>query len=82
MTTRNNEKIKAIKLTISQCSTLICYLLMTTQYRKNEVETWRELSKKVNKDGTPKYIHAESNARFWKKMHEDLEVIRNIIEEN
>lgn len=77
-----DKEIKPIYLTYKQRATLSVYILMTTQYRENEISTWNKLSEEVKDDGTPKFIHAKSNIKFWKKMHENLEVIRNIIEEN
>ena len=77
---KDNTDIKPIYLTSSQRTTLIVYILMTTKYREDEIKTWHELTAAINNDGTPKYIHAEGNAKFCEKMHEDLDVIIKTIE--
>lgn len=72
---------KTITLTNGQWSTLTTYLLLSTNHRKGEAKAWADLSEEKNEDGNAKYKNAASNAAFWSEMIEDLEVIRQRIEE-
>lgn len=69
-----------VELTREQINTLVCYILATTQHRKGERETWEELAKEMNEDGTPKFKNAESNARYYTKLEEELIEIRNVLD--
>lgn len=69
-----------VELTKEQVNTLVCYILATTQYRKGEKEAWEELAKEMNEDGTPKFKNAESNARYYTKLEEELTKIREILD--
>lgn len=44
------EKKVTLELTEEQASALEIYLLMTTNYRKGERETWESLAKEQNED--------------------------------
>lgn len=68
-----------ITLTGEQATTLIHYLSITTNYRKKEREAWEELAKETKPDGTPRFPNAPSNVRFWEKTDQELEQIREII---
>ena len=63
-----NEKT----LTAEQCSKLSLYILMTTKTREGEAATWEKLAEEKKEDGSPKYIHAADNARFWRREHGQL----------
>ena len=69
-----------VELTQEQVNTLVCYILTTTQHRKGEREAWEELSKEINEDGTPKFKNAESNARYYAKLEEELTEIKEILD--
>ena len=71
---------KIITLTHEQANNLICYLLMTTNYRKGEREAWERLATEKKPDGTPKFPNAPSNARFWEDTERELDEIRQIID--
>ena len=71
---------KSITMTYDQASTLICFLLMTTNYRKNEREAWERLATEKKPDGTPRFPNAPSNAQFWADTEIEIEEIRKIIE--
>ncbi|MCI8548377.1 MAG: hypothetical protein HFJ38_05760 [Bacilli bacterium] len=60
-----NQKLCKIELLEDDKMKLDMFLLMTTKYRQEEMETWKELSKERNQDGTPVYKNAESNAKWW-----------------
>lgn len=71
---------RTITLTHEQANLLECYILMTTNYRKDEAEAWAELAKEKNEDGTPRFKNADSNSKYWHDLSNNLEEIRNIIE--
>lgn len=68
-----------VELTNEQVNTLVCYILMTTQHREKEREAWKELSKEMNEDGTPKFKNAKSNAEYYADLEFKLEEIRNVL---
>lgn len=79
MNTWRNRKV-SVTLTNEQWSHLVCYILMTTNHRKDERNAWEELSKETNEDGTPTFTKAQENIRFWEYMDKELNEIRQIID--
>ena len=79
MSAANNKTI-SVNLTEDQCHVLISYILMTTQHRKDLRDTWEELSKERNEDGTPKFKHAASNAEYYDELEQKLDEIRRTID--
>lgn len=74
------EKKVTLELTEEQASALEIYLLMTTNYRKGERETWESLAKEQNEDGTLKFPNAPSNADFLERTkRNDREYIKNLV---
>ncbi|MBQ6840436.1 MAG: hypothetical protein IJO45_07055 [Oscillospiraceae bacterium] len=71
---------KTITLTHEQANDLVCYILMTTNYRKGEREAWESLAREKMSDGTLKFPNAPGNAQFWQEMDTKLDEIRNIID--
>lgn len=71
---------KTVTLTNAEWSNLTCYILMTTNYRTRELETWRSLAQEKDEDGNTKFKNAESNAEFWEGMIRDLDRIRTEID--
>ena len=69
-----------VELTKEQANTLVCYILMTTQHRTGEREAWEKLAKEMNEDGIPKFKYAESNAKYYAKLEEELTEIRNVLD--
>lgn len=69
-----------VELTKEQVNILVCYILATTQHRKGEREAWEELAKEMNEDGTLKFKNAESNARYYAKLEEELAEIKEILD--
>lgn len=66
-------------LTTEQCSKLSLYILMTTKTRKGEAAAWEKLAEEKNEDGSPKYVHAADNARFWRELDAELrEILRTL----
>lgn len=66
-------------LTAEQCSKLSIYILMTTKHRQGEAEAWEKLAEEKKEDGSPKFIHAADNARFWREFDAELrEILRDI----
>lgn len=53
---------------------------MTTKTREGEAEAWEKLAEEKNEDGSPKYIHAADNARFWRELDADLRKILRALE--
>ena len=47
------EYQKTITLSHDHANKLVCYLLMTTNYRKGEREAWEKLAAEKEEDGTP-----------------------------
>lgn len=68
------------ELTSEQRSKLSLYILMTTKTREGEAEAWEKLADEKNEDGSPKYVHAADNARFWKEFDADLNEILRVLE--
>lgn len=71
---------RSVTLTNEEWSLLTCYLLMTTNHRKDEREAWERLSTEMNEDGTPVFKNAASNAKFYADLEPKLEKIRNAID--
>lgn len=69
------QQSKAVTLTNELCSTLQCYILMTTNYRKGEIEAWEKLAQETDENGAPKFKNAASNAQFWRDMEIQLQQI-------
>ena len=72
--------VKTITMTHEQATTLVCYLLMTTNYRKGEREAWERLATEKKEDGTLRFPNAPSNAKFWADTEKEIEAIRKIID--
>lgn len=73
--------MRTIRLTDEQASTLTCFLLMTTNYRKDELEACRKLSEEHREDGSVRFPQMESNARWWEKANAQLTKIQRAIDE-
>lgn len=71
---------KAVELTNDQLSTLVCYILMTTNYRQREREAWESLAKETDEAGEPKYKVAQSNFEYFQELETKLEAIREILD--
>lgn len=69
------EQERTVTLTNELCSTLQCYILMTTNYRKGELKAWEELAQEKNEYGAPKFKNAANNAQFWRDMEIQLQQI-------
>lgn len=65
-----SDKQENCKITLSQDDRLMLdvFLLMTTKYRKQEMNTWEKLSNEKNEDGTPVYKNAKGNAKWWSEL--------------
>lgn len=74
------QEERAVTLTNREWTTLISYILMTTNYRKGEREAWERLSTEKKEDGSPAYTHAAGNAEFWRDMDATLETIKRAID--
>ncbi len=72
---------KNITLTHEQANFLACYILITTNHRKEAADTWKKLAEEKNDDGTPKYKNAAGNASWWEESEERLTEIRKIIDD-
>ncbi|MEG1562177.1 MAG: hypothetical protein RR365_00790 [Bacteroides sp.] len=72
--------MRTIKLTDEQANILVCYLLITTDYRKEETEACQRLSQEKNEDGKLRFPNMEGNARWWEKAHAEIDEIRKAID--
>ena len=72
--------MRTITLTNDQASILSTYLLMSTNYRKGEYETWLKLSEERTVEGNAKYQHAEDNAKWWAETIAMLEAVEKAID--
>jgi hypothetical protein len=71
---------KTITLTADQASTLVVYILTTTNYRKGEIEACSSLAQEKKEDGSPAFPNMKSNAEWWKNTHKELEKIKTLID--
>lgn len=71
---------RTVTLTNEEWSNLTCYILMTTNHRTGELETWRSLAQEKDEDGNTKFKNAVSNAKFWEEMIRNLDRIRSEID--
>jgi hypothetical protein len=69
------EQERAVTLTNELCNMLQCYILMTTNHRKGEIEAWEKLAQETDENGAPKFKNAASNAQFWRDMEIQLQQI-------
>ena len=69
------EQERTVTLTDELCNMLQCYILMTTNHRKDEVEAWEKLAQETDENGAPKFKNAASNAQFWRDMEIQLQQI-------
>lgn len=69
------EQPKTVTLTNELCSTLQCYILMTTKHREGELKAWEELAQETDGNGAHKFKNAASNAQFWRDMEPQLQQI-------
>jgi hypothetical protein len=69
------EQERTVTLTNELCNMLQCYILMTTNHRKGEIEAWEKLAQETDENGTPKFKNAASNAQFWRDMEIQLQQI-------
>ena len=72
--------MRIIELSNEQASLLSCYLLMTTNYRKDEAEACQRLSQEKEEDGTLRFPNMESNARWWEKTNIEINDIQKAID--
>lgn len=73
------QQPKTVTLTNELCSTLQCYILMTTKHREGELKAWEELAQETDENGAPKFKNAASNARFWRDMEPQLQQILEVL---
>ena len=66
---------RTVTLTNELCSTLQCYILITTNYRKDELKAWEKLAKETYKNCVTKFKNAAGNAQFWQDMEIQLQQI-------
>lgn len=71
--------MKILTLTDEQASTLEVYLLITTNYRRREVEACERLSREVDENGSSRYPNMKSNAEWWTKTSGTIEEIEKAI---
>ena len=62
-------------LTDHQRAYLKTFLLMTTQYRKGEIEACEKLAKELDEEGKPKFPNMAANAAWWSEVDDVIEEI-------
>jgi len=68
-----------ITLTEKQLEKLKRYLDRQKQTRIREQNVWEESAKERNPDGTPKYKHAEDNAKWWAETNAILDEVAEVL---
>ena len=69
------QEDKTVTMPNELWSSLRVFLLMTTNFRKDEALSWGKLAQEKNEDGTPMYPKAEGNSKFWFDMQADIDKI-------
>ena len=69
------KETKSITLTYEQINLLVCYLLMTTRYRKGEEVAWKQLAQENPENETIK-----RNYQWYKDLSRKLKEIINTLE--
>lgn len=64
-----------IALTPDEISILYSYILITTDYRRDEEQVWRKLASEKKEDGQPRFPNALSNADYYQNFGKKLDVI-------
>lgn len=72
--------MRTFKLTDEQANLLATYLLMSTQYRKDEFEACHALAQERREDGSVKFPKMEGNAAWWEKAEKQLSEIQKAID--
>ncbi len=72
-----------MKITLSedQARILEMCIQFTATYRKEERETWEELSAELDKDGNPAFPKAAGNARWWEMAEHELQGVLKALDE-
>lgn len=60
-------------MTRQEKSDLECYLLMSTNFRKDEAAAWKELAEQKDEDRKPKFKNAKSNYEYLVQRNEFIE---------
>ena len=68
-----------VTFTKEQAEKLKRYLDMQKQVRIREQNSWEESAKEKNPDGTPKYKHAEGNAKWWAETNAILDEVAEVL---
>lgn len=75
-----DDRQVAVILTNAEWSRLTSYILMSTAYRKGELEAWESLSTETEEDGSPKFPNAPRNIEFWTETNALIDRVREIID--
>ncbi|MEG1390957.1 MAG: hypothetical protein RSD07_11365 [Angelakisella sp.] len=67
--------MKQLILSDDEAMALRMYLLMTTNYRKDEETACASLALDTHEDGSPVYPNMEGNAHWWHKCGEAMDTI-------
>lgn len=71
---------KTVTLTRGQWYMLTTFLVMTANYRVKEAESWESFIGEMNEDGSPMFAQASENAKFWRRMIEEIDLIKFMID--
>ena len=66
---------RSVTLTNDQWNRLVCYIHLTTKHREGERDSWQNLAKEKNADGTPVFKTAASNAAYWQEVIDSLDAM-------
>lgn len=67
--------MRTINLTDDQANLLVCYILLTTQHRKEEQQAWAELAEEF-----PEKNVFKKNAEWYAELEPRLAEIKEIID--
>ena len=70
----------SITLTNVQWARLNTFLLMTTNFRKEELDSWRKLARERDEAGRPSFPNAVNQATFWRETIEVVDQVRRAID--
>ena len=71
--------MRTITLTDEQATRLKMFLLMSTNYRKGEIETWTLLSTERHEDGSLVWPNALSNVDWWRDANSSIEEVMKLL---
>lgn len=72
---------KTVTMTRDEWNKLVCYLIMSTNYREGERDAWAKLAEEKDANGELLFPNAAGNAAYWSELCVKLDEIRRKIDE-